>query len=103
MFSQAVVVFKKNLLCTIRNKGECFKELLVPLLSGLILYGTSYNKKRKRIKKKNYKGINNMFFVFKRIIHVKILINKIIKRYYAVFFPPYGSYLSTYGCHGVQS
>ena len=43
VLKQTNVILKKNFLCTIRNKGEVLRELLVPLISGLVIYSTSNN------------------------------------------------------------
>lgn len=38
---QTCVIMKKNLMCTLRNKAEVARELLIPLIAGLVIYSTS--------------------------------------------------------------
>lgn len=42
---QTSVIMRKNMMCTFRNKAEVARELLIPLIAGLVIYSTSSLKK----------------------------------------------------------
>ena len=67
---QSYVIIKKNLVCTLRNKGEVFRELLIPLIAGLVIYSTSILKCYNEIIIKKIVAANEFFFILMAPIYL---------------------------------
>ena len=83
---QAYVIIKKNLMCTLRNKGEVIRELLIPLIAGLVIYSTSIETSYIINNVKTTLASNDFFFILMVPIYLPTAIMGFTRKLIINFF-----------------